>query len=247
MRHYKKLKTKNLKLKTKNHLVVILLGPPGSGKGTQAKLLAEKLNLDYPETAKIGEERIKKAKKGEYIEVDGKKFYFYEQRKLWETGKLWDPPFITYLMKEKIKEIYKKGKGIVFAGSPRTLYEGEKIIPLLKKIYGPKNIKIILLDISAQETIFRNSHRRICQLMRHPILSTKKEFLNLKYCPLDGSKLMKRKGLDKPETIKVRLKEYKERTFPLIEYFKKQGLKVKKINGEKSVADVFKEILKALK
>jgi adenylate kinase len=227
-------------------LVIILLGPPGSGKGTQAELLAEKLNLEYLETAKIGEERIKRAKKGEYILVDGKKFYFDEQRKLWETGKLWDPPFVTHLMIEKIKEVSKKERGIVFAGSPRTLYEGERIIPLLKKLYGPKNIKIILLDISAKETIFRNSNRRICQLMRHPILSTKKEFLKLKYCPLDGSKLMKRKGLDEPETIKVRLKEYKERTFPLIELFKKQGLKVKKINGEQSVADVFKDILKAI-
>jgi adenylate kinase len=226
--------------------IIILLGPPGSGKGTQAELLADKVSLDYLETAKIGEERIKKAKKGEYIKVDGKKFYFDEQRKLWERGKLWDPPFITYLIEEKIKEIYKRGRGIVFAGSPRTLYEGEKIIPLLKKLYGPKNIKIILLDISAKEAIFRNSHRRICQLMRHPILSTKKEFLNLKYCPLDGSKLMKRKGLDKPETIKVRLREYKERTLPLIELFKKQSLKVKKINGEQSVADVFKDILKAI-
>jgi len=226
--------------------VIILLGPPGSGKGTQAELLTEKLNLEYLETAKIGEERIKKAKKGEYIIVDGKKFYFEKEKKLWETGKLWDPPFITHLMGEKIKEVFEKERGIVFAGSPRTLYEGEKIIPLLKKLYGPKNIKIILLDISAQETIFRNSHRRICQLMRHPILSIKKEFLNLKYCPLDGSKLMKRKGLDEPDTIKVRLKEYKERTFPLIELFKKQGLKVKKIDGEQSVADVFKDILKAI-
>ena len=226
--------------------VIILLGPPGSGKGTQAELLTEKLNLEYLETAKIGEERIKKAKKGEYIMVDGKKFYFEKEKKLWETGKLWDPPFITHLMGEKIKEVFEKERGIVFAGSPRTLYEGEKIIPLLKKLYGPKNIKVILLDISAQETIFRNSHRRICQLMRHPILSIKKEFLNLKYCPLDGSKLMKRKGLDEPDTIKVRLKEYKERTFPLIELFKKQGLKVKKIDGEQSVADVFKDILKAI-
>jgi adenylate kinase len=223
------------------------MGPPGSGKGTQAELLAEKLNLDYPETAKIGEERIKKAKKGEYIEVEGKKFYFDEQRKLWEKGKLWDPPFITYLMKEKIRAISNKGKGIVFAGSPRTLYEGKEIIPLLKKLYGSKNIMIILLDISAKETIWRNSHRRICELMRHPILSTKKEFLKLKYCPLDGSKLMKRKGLDKPETIKVRLKEYKERTFPLIEYFKKNGFKVKKIDGSPPPADVFENILKAIK
>ena len=83
--------------------------------------------------------------------------------------------------------------------------------------------------------------------MRHPILSTKKEFLNLKYCPLDGSKLIKRKGLDDPEVIRVRIKEYKERTYPLIDYLKKEGLKIIKIDGTPSPAVVFNKILKHLK
>ncbi|GAG27647.1 unnamed protein product, partial [marine sediment metagenome] len=80
----------------------------------------------------------------------------------------------------------------------------------------------------------------------HPILYNK-ETENLKICPLDGSKLIRRKGLDDPEVIKVRLKEYKERTFPLIELFGKQGIEVNKINGEQSVSDVHKDILKAIK
>ena len=78
--------------------------------------------------------------------------------------------------------------------------------------------------------------------MRHPILYSK-ETEKLKRCPLDGSKLLKRKGLDDPEVIKVRLKEYQERTFPLIEYFEKEGLEVQKINGSPPPADVFKNIL----
>jgi len=82
--------------------------------------------------------------------------------------------------------------------------------------------------------------------MRHPILYSK-ETKNLKVCCLDGSKLVKRKGLDDPETIKVRLKEYQERTFPLIEYFKEKRLKVRKVNGKGSVANVFSRVLKALK
>jgi adenylate kinase len=231
---------------SKKSKVIILLGPPGSGKGTQAGLLAEKFNLYYFETAKVGEERINKAKKGEYILAEGKKYYFEKEKKLWLSGKLWSPPFITALVKDKIKKLAKGKQSIVFAGSPRTLYEGEKIVPLLKKLYGKENITIILIEQSAKASIFRNSHRRICELVRHPILYTK-ETAKLKYCPLDGSKLIKRKGLDDPETIKVRLKEYKERTLPLVELFKKQGLKVKKINGEQSVANVFKDILEILK
>ena len=229
----------------KKPLVIILLGPPGSGKGIQAELLAEKLNLYYFETAKIGERRIVEAKKGEYIIAAGKKYYFEDEKKLWQTGKLWSPPFITFLIQDEIKRLAKEKKGVVFAGSPRTLYEGEKIIPLLKKLYGRRNIKVILIEQRAEVSIFRNTRRRICELMRHPILYTK-ETIRLKYCPLDGSKLIKRKGLDAPETIKVRFEEYKEKTLPLIELFKKQGLKVKKINGEQSVVDVFKYILNVL-
>jgi len=103
-----------------------------------------------------------------------------------------------------------------------------------------------LIEISPEETIFRNSHRRICELMRHPILYSE-ETKNLSICPLDGSKLVRREGLDDPETIKTRLKEYADRTYPVIEIFKEQGIKVKKVNGEQSVADVFKEILSAIK
>lgn len=225
-------------------LVIILMGPPGSGKGTQAELLAEKLNLYYFETSKILEEEFKKGS-GKY-KIEGKEYSVLKEKKLWLGGKLCSPPFVTFLVQKKIKELFKEGKNLILSGSPRTLYEGERIVPLIKKLYGQKNIKIILLEISPEETIFRNSHRRICQLMRHPILWLK-ENEKLKKCPLDGSRLLKRKGLDDPETIKVRLKEYKERTFPLIEYFKKENLKVIKVNGSPPPAIVFEIILRKLK
>ena len=81
--------------------------------------------------------------------------------------------------------------------------------------------------------------------MRHPIIYNE-ETIHLTKCPLDGSSLIKRKGLDEPETIKVRLREYKERTFPLVECFKRQGLKVKEVFGSGSVAEVFEDISKAI-
>lgn len=232
--------------KSNSKMVIIIMGPPGSGKGTQAELLAEKLNLYHFETSKILEEKFSGTKR-EFLKIDGKIYKFSDEKKLWETGNLCSPPFVTHLVKEKIKTLFKEGKNLILSGSPRTLYEGKEIIPLLKKLYKSKNIKIILLEISPKETLKRNSQRRICQLMRHPTLATKKEFLNLTHCPLDGSKLLKRKGLDDPESIKVRLKEYNERTLPLIDYFKKEKLSVKKINGSPPPATVFKNILKELK
>jgi len=238
--------------------VIILFGPPGAGKGTQGELLAEKLNLYYFETSKILEQTFRLADpspsaKGEgakesperFIEVGKEKYDILNERDLWVKGALCSPPFVTHLVKEKIKQLSSEGKNLLLSGSPRTFGEAKELIPLLKELYGKENIKTILIDVSPEETIFRNSHRRLCELMRHPILYNK-ETEKLANCPLDGSKLKKRKGLDEPETIKIRLKEYKERTLPLIEYFEKEGIEVKKINGEQSVADVYKDVLKAI-
>jgi len=232
--------------------IVILMGPPGAGKGTQAELLADKLNLYYLETSKILERTFESVtnlspdSEERFVKVDGEKYDILEQKRLWKEGILCSPPFVSYLVKKEIKKIAQEGKNLVLAGSPRTLYEGKEIVPLLKELYGKENIKVLLIEISPEETIFRNSHRRICSLMRHPILYHK-ETKNLTICPLDGSKLIKREGLDDPETIKTRLKEYKERTYPLIDYFKSEDIEIKKINGEQSVADVYKDILEALK
>jgi adenylate kinase len=241
MRNFKKIPNSKFQIPK----VIILMGPPGAGKGTQAELLAEKLNLFHLETSKILEERFREKIKGEIL-IEGKKYSFSKEKKLWEEGKLCSPPFVTYLIIEKIKELKKAGKNLVLSGSPRTLYEAERVIPVLEKLYGRKNIRCFFLDISPEETIFRNSHRRICELMRHPILYLK-ENEKLKRCPLDGSRLIKRGRLDKPETIRVRLKEYKERTLPVIEYLKKRKIKVDKINGSPPPAIVFENILKKLK
>lgn len=224
--------------------IIIILGPPGAGKGTQAILLSEKFDLYHFETSKILEEGMAKAKEKDFIKVEGKKYFFKDERKRWEEGKLCSPPFVTFLVKEKIKELKKIKKGIVFSGSPRTLYEGKKIIPLLERLYGKENLKVILLKISVKTSLFRNSHRRICTLFRHPILYNR-QTKNLKICPLDGSPLIRR-ALDKPEVIKVRFKKYQERTLPLVRFFKERNLKVIEIDGTPPPSKVYESILKSL-
>ncbi len=225
--------------------VVILIGPPGAGKGTQAELLSEKLNLYYFETSKLLEAKFANAEKGDFMEVGGVKYFFEDEKKLWETGILCSPPFVTAVVKEKLQEIFKEGKSLLFAGSPRTLYEGKEEMPFLAKLYGKINIHIILLDLTEDQSIYRNSHRRICELMRHPVLYSP-ETAALTMCPLDGSTLVAREGLDDAQTIKVRLREYRERTFPLIAYFQEQGFKVYEINADQTVAKVFFDILSEL-
>ncbi len=81
--------------------------------------------------------------------------------------------------------------------------------------------------------------------MRHSIVYNK-ETAKLKTCPFDGSKLILRED-NNPEVVRGKLKEFKERTIPVIDYFKNQGLKIKEVNGEQSVSDVFSDILKTLR
>lgn len=228
--------------------VIVLFGPPGAGKGTQAELLSSRLGLTHFETSKILEDQFKKAEnfsdEERFVQVGEKKYDMLDEKKLWDEGVLCSPPFVVYLVKKKIKELSDSGESLVLSGSPRTLLEAEQVAPLLKELYK-EDIRAFFIEINPDETIFRNSHRKVCELMRHSILYSE-ENEKLTTCPLDGSKLIKRE-LDDPETIKIRLEEYKKRTFPVVEHLEKEGIEVKKINGEQSVANVFKDILKELR
>jgi len=91
--------------KQNKKLVVILIGPPGSGKGTQAELLEENLNLYHLETSRIIVANLLNAKKGDFVKVGGKKYFFLEEKKLRESGKLMSSPLITFWIKNKIIEL----------------------------------------------------------------------------------------------------------------------------------------------
>ncbi len=231
--------------------VIILFGPPGAGKGTQSELLSEKMGLYLFETSKMLEREFKKVETmpdsapERFVEIEDEKFDVLNEKEIWKRGELCSPPWVTYLTVKELKRLHDDGDNIIMSGSPRTVYEAEREMPVLADLYGKENIKIFLIEISAEITIFRNTHRKICELMRHSILFNK-ETEKLTICPLDGSKLMKRKDLDDPETIKTRLVQYKERTLPLFKYFKDNKFNVGKVNGEGSVADVHTKILKLL-
>jgi adenylate kinase len=232
-------------MKKGRKFIVIIIGPPGAGKGTQAELLAEKLGLYYFETSRILEESWAKAKKEDYVEADGgEKFFLLDEKKLFDTGILCSPPFVSFVVRKKIKELADQNRSLVIAGSPRTLYEGKEVMPLMIDLYGAENILVLELKISDRESIWRNSRRKLCSKCRYPVPFTS-ETQNLKRCPKCGGELVTR-TLDSEDVIKVRLDQYKERTYPLFEYFKELGIVIKEINGEQSIEDVFKDILKAV-
>lgn len=225
--------------------IIMLFGPPGAGKGTQAEILAEKTGYYHFESSKIIEFHIKNDEPGKTYEIEGQKYKIEDERERWKAGLLNSPPLVVFWMVERIKELAQEGKSIIFSGSPRTVYEAEREIPLFKELYGQENIRFVMLEISPETTIYRNSHRRICELIRHSILFTT-ETENLTLCPLDGSRLVKRAGLDDLETIKKRIEIYKEQTHPVSEFIEKSGLPVHKVNGEQSVADVHRDVYAAI-
>jgi len=226
--------------------VIMLFGAPGAGKGTQAEILSDKTGYYHLESSNVIETCFNRENLEKVFRVDGKDYKLSDEKKLRETGLLMSPPFVVFLMEEKIKELAQEGKGIIFSGSPRTVYEAEKEIPLLKELYGVENLKFILLEIAPETTIFRNSHRRICELIRHSILFSS-ETEKLTKCPLDGSDLVRRKKLDDPDVIKKRIEIFKEESLPVIKIMEKEGVHVHRINGEQSVADVFRDVQEALK
>jgi adenylate kinase len=226
--------------------VIILFGPPGAGKGTQAEILSDKTGYYHFESSKVIEHCFNTESPEKVFTIDGQDYKVANEKNRWETGLLNSPPFVVNLMVEKIKDLAGEEKSIIFSGSPRTVYEAEKEIPLLKELYGKENIRFLMLEIKPETTIYRNSHRRICELIRHSILFSS-ETEQLTKCPLDGSKLVKRKGLDDLETIKKRIEIFKSDTYPVSQVIEKYGLKLHKINGEQAVAEVHEDILKAIK
>ncbi len=223
---------------------ILLFGPPGAGKGTQSELLASKFYFYNLDTSRILEEKFKNAKPGAHIQIDGKQYSVDEEHAKRKKGVLCSVEFTAFLMNKRIAEIYELGKSLILSGSPRSMAEAEIEMPVLEKLYGKENIHIFFLDLPQDQTIFRNSNRRICELMRHSILYIP-ENADLKRCPLDGSRLMHR-DLDNVSTIKVRLAEYEETAAPLENYYRKTGYNLKKINANQYVESVFDDIIAAL-
>src|SRR3989344_2662592 len=114
---------------------VFLIGPPGSGKGTQADLLAERFGLVHIQTSKLGEAKINDS---ELIKNNPE---IAEIKKQYDKGELFPPPWIVKIVLDKAKEIADKGQGIIFSGSPRTIYEAENEMPYFENLYGKENIK----------------------------------------------------------------------------------------------------------
>ncbi len=199
-------------------VAVILYGPPGAGKGTQANLLAHRLDIIHFDTGRFLESIVHDPKRQHEKIVK-------RERKLFDGGKLMTPSFVTGEVSREATRIAKAGWGLVMSGSPRTMYEAERLYPVLEKLYGKKNIFIFVLEVSPAESIRRNGARMVCRSCGYLLLTSFYPHKKPKHCPVCAGSFYKR-SLDKPAVIKIRLKEYEARTFPIFDYAKKKGYRV---------------------
>jgi len=212
--------------------LVILIAPPGAGKGTQAELLAKKFGLFHLETSKI----IKKI----FADADSKDTEISEAKKVYLAGGLVEPKLVAKWFTDEAIKLIHDGLSLVLSGSPRTLYEAEFDMPILEKLFGKENIKIFNIVLSETESVKRNSGRRVCEARGHSIPNFP-EFQNTAKCPEDGSPIIKRED-DNPKVIKRRYEVYLKETEPVLDYFKKNNFSVIEINGEQSIEKVFEDI-----
>ncbi len=213
---------------------IILYGAPGSGKGTQANLISDMLGAVHLDTGKLVETTVhdKTLQKNPIIR---------RERKLFDTGILLTPSWITGLIGREIKLMAKGGASIVLSGSPRTLYEAHHIFPLLEKLYGKERVFAFELDVPEKVSMERNTRRLVCSICRAPLLTSFYPAKTATYCPICGGKLYKR-TLDNPKTIPVRLREYKNRTQPIFIWLKTRKRKIYKLDGRPAPYLVFRKL-----
>ncbi len=212
---------------TKEVLNIIILGPQGSGKGTQAKLLANEFNLEHIETG----DALRRIK-GEATELGKKVAGIIDQ------GKLVSSALIMEIIGKKIMTIIKD-KSIIFDGVPRALDQVELLENILEE-NGRYITHVFFIQISEKETVNRLSKRHICSQCGKIFIIEKDAIGKLKKCSKCGGNIIRRKD-DTPEGIRQRLELYQERTFPVVEYYR-QKQKLIEIDGEQPIEKVFKDI-----
>ena len=210
---------------------IIMLGAPGAGKGTQAKMIAEKFGIPHVSTGDIFRANIKN---GTELGKEAKKYM--------DQGLLVPDELTVKILLDRVAQDDCKN-GYVLDGFPRTIPQAEVLDKALTEL-GDKIDYAINVDVPDQNIIRRISGRRACvgcgatyHIQFNP---TKVEGI----CDACGEKLILRDD-DKPETVKNRLSVYHEQTQPLIEYYSGKGV-LKEVDGTQPMDDVFAAIVKIL-
>ena len=208
-------------------LNLILFGPPGAGKGTQAERLREDFQLPYISTGEMLRANVR-----EQTEL-GK-----QAKASMDAGELVSDTLIVAMAGERLAQDDAED-GFILDGFPRTLDQADALERLLAEL-ARRITAALLIDVPDDDVIRRLSGRRVCVKAGHnyhiEFDPPKREGV----CDQDGSRLLQRDD-DKPEVISNRLRVYHEQTEPLVDYYDTQGV-MRRIDGTRPATEVHDHI-----
>jgi len=210
---------------------LILLGPPGSGKGTQAKKMVEQYHIPQISTGDMLRAALKEKTR---LGLEAKQYM--------DEGRLVPDEVVVGIVRDRLKAPDCQG-GFILDGFPRTVPQAEALGVTLQGMERSID-HVISIEVDKEELLKRLGGRRTCRscgAMYHLIFDpSKKEGA----CDKCGGELYQRDD-DQEETIRARLKVYDEQTAPLIAYYREKGL-LRAIDGVGEVGQIFKRIVAAI-
>ncbi|MGQ9477491.1 MAG: adenylate kinase [Candidatus Bipolaricaulia bacterium] len=203
---------------------IVLLGPPGAGKGTQAALLAKELELKHISTGEILREEVERG-----TEL-GRKAKAYMDR-----GELVPDELVIAMLRGRLDS----GSGFILDGFPRTLNQAEALERMVRLD------RVLNIHLSEEEVVRRLSARRVCKSCgrNYNLISNPPKVEGR--CDSCGGELFQRDD-DKPEVIRRRYRVYQEETAPLKDFYRERGLLVE-VEGDRPIEELFQEVLEVLR
>ena len=208
----------------------ILLGPPGAGKGTQAKLMIDKWNTPQVSTGDILRAAVRE---GTELGVEAKCFM--------DRGELVPDRVVIGIIAERLRED-DAADGFILDGFPRTIPQAEALQKILDEL-GRNIDHVISIEVDDEELVTRLTGRRMCKGCGESFHVVFNPSAKEGICDRCGGELYQRDD-DTEETIRQRLAVYSEQTQPLIAYYEKQG-KLRRIEGTGSIEEIFSRVLDA--
>ena len=206
---------------------IILLGAPGAGKGTQAEVISQKLNIPSLSTGNMLREA---QKKGTPLGQQAKSYM--------ESGQLVPDELVIGIIKERMAQPDCAG-GFILDGFPRTVAQAEALDQM-----GVAIDRVIEIDVPDEAIVTRMSGRRVCEGCGASYHLTHNPPAAEGVCDKCGGKLVTRKD-DDPKTVQQRLETYHRQTQPLVDYYQKAG-KLRTIDGNQPLEETSAAILRAL-
>jgi adenylate kinase len=210
-----------------SELNLILFGPPGAGKGTQAERLRTDFGLPFISTGEMLRQSVK----------DGTELGKQAQRYM-EAGELVPDELIVKMAADRLRQDDARD-GFILDGFPRTIEQAEALDKQLSEL-GRRITAALLIDVPDDEVVRRISGRRVCVKSGHNYHVQNDPPKHDGVCDQDGSRLVQRDD-DRDDVVRKRLEVYHQQTEPLIDYYDKQGV-MRRIDGTRSPAEVHDHI-----